>query len=210
MVDGFDGLDVARPIVPAMARKLKADGFDFLGRYYGQNREKILHPAEAHAIASAGLYIVSVYEDSPTKASYFSHARGEADAHRAVAQAISCKQPEATPIFAAVDYDAQKDHLPMIAAYFAAWRCILLGAGYKSGAYASGLVLRRLIDSGLVSHSWLAQSTGWASYEKFKASNDWNIVQGPERSIHDLDVDLDRASGKGDGWMPLAPESQQP
>ena len=46
---------------------------------------------------------------------------------------------------------------------------------YDIGAYGSGLVCNFLLENQLVEYCWLAQSTGWPEYNKFKESGEMEL-----------------------------------
>ncbi len=89
---------------------LTSEGFEFVGRYYNTNNpSKNLKLTEAQALSAAGITIVVVWENGfPTKASYFSNAKGVSDATAALKMASeSIGQPEGSAIYFAADYDAK-------------------------------------------------------------------------------------------------------
>ncbi len=49
--------------------------------------------------------------------------------------------------------------------------------GYEIGGYGSGLVCDYLLNQGVISRCWLAQSTGWPGYEPFSSSGRWALRQ---------------------------------
>ena len=158
-----------------------------------------LTPLIVKEICSQGLYIVSVWENgTPTNGGYFTYLKGTVDGANAYQEAEYVGQPKGTPIYFAADYDPNDNDLDAIANYFLAARLQCLAHGYKVGAYGSGKLLAYLLSKHLVEYTWLAQSTGFAGYEDFKAQA--NIVQGPEHSAFGLDIDEDTSTGNGGGW----------
>src|SRR2546423_434381 len=102
------GLDVGEDCTDQIGC-LTDEGFEFVGRYYNTNNpSKNLTLTEAQALSAAGMTIVVVWENGfPTKASYFSHAKGVSDATTALEMASEViGQPEGSAIYFAVDYDA--------------------------------------------------------------------------------------------------------
>ena len=194
------GLD-SRNDLSTHAKELKADGIDFVARYYFRRsmNKDLLTREEASALSSAGMYIVSVWEDgSPCDPSYFSASKGAADGAMATSRAIMAGQPVGTPIYLAVDYDAIVDDLARILAYFETARQSIKQNGRTCGVYGNGIVCRALHGGGLVSHTWLSGSRGWAGYD------DWaphaNLVQGTTSRQHGKDIDWDTSNGNGGGW----------
>ncbi len=192
------GLDSAKSLA-SVARKLAADGYGFVCRYYFNHSgfKDLLTHAEAVALSAAGLYIVAVYENGfPTQASYFTAAQGKADASIAFNRAVAAGQPPNTPIYFAVDYDAKPEDVSL---YFAAVRDQLrsMGSHYLVGVYGSGAVCAYLEKHGLAAKGWLAQSRGWQGYKAAQCTAD--IEQGRETTVLGLDVDTDISHGRGDG-----------
>lgn len=177
---------------------LTAAGKRFIARYYARgNRPKIIRRDEARAISGAGLGIVAVWESGfPTTVDYFARAQGNADGADAHQRATEIGQPRDTPIYFAVDYDADPAHVAgPITEYFRGIAEGLAGAAggtarYAVGCYGSGIVCAAMKGAGLASFTWLAQSRGWRGYADFTA---WNIRQGPVAKLCALDVDGDEA-----------------
>lgn len=197
------GFDCASDL-SAHAGQIKAAGYGWVGRYYtsDRNNPKILKRAEALHLSSMGLFIVSVFENAGDHAGYFSFAQGIKDMDAATVCAVNVRQPDITPIYFAVDFDAtDHDCNAFIIPYFKA----LHGTRglYSVGVYGSGFACRRLLELGLVSFAWLAQSTGWAEYEAFKASGKANIIQLWTTEFHGLSIDGDISNGNGGGFKCL-------
>lgn len=171
-------------------------GYEFVGRYYcGPSHNKTrLTRAEALHLSGLGLFVVSVFENDGDHAGYFSYSQGVDDGRNAFDYAWLIKQPLKTPIYFAVDFDATEvEFTNHIVPYF---KGIYHGA-HPVGVYGSGFVCRRLLELGLVSHTWLAQSPGWAEWDTFK---NWNIKQLPTVTWNGLSIDPDISSGNGGGW----------
>lgn len=184
MKKGFDAnTDLSR-----FGECLRDAGYSFVCRYYNVNNpSKNLTFAEANFLSSIGLDIVAVWENGfPTQASYFSEKKGFDDGTAAYQYAmLTIDQPEGTPIYFAVDYDASESEVNgVISDYF---RGVQRGFNeirnnspkYFIGVYGSGLVCRKIKDGGLALYSWLAQSTGWRESKKYK---DYNIKQLAEKT----------------------------
>jgi len=195
MTDIVSGIDSSSACTSSSCACLKQNGITFVGRYYSRTTQipgKKLTPAEAELISSAGLELVAVYEDGPTSYSYFSAARGTADATGALQQAAAVGQPEGSAIYFTVDYDAtQSDIEGNITAYFQAIDETIADA-YAVGVYGSGATCSAIFGAGLAEYAWLAQSTGWSGYTEF---TEWAIKQGPEQSVCGLNSDTDDAHG---------------
>lgn len=197
------GFDCTSDLTP-YGQAIKDAGYSFCARYYysGISHAKVkLSRAEALHLSGMGIYLVSVFEDNPTSAGYFSEQRGMDDGRHAFGYAaIGVQQPQGTPIYFTVDYDATpQDLTATIVPYF---RSVRESRGsYLVGVYGSGLVCRTLKELGLVSYSWLAQSTGWAEYEQYKQSNQWNLLQLWTTDFHGLSIDPLISNGNGGGFL---------
>jgi hypothetical protein len=166
------------------AQCLRTQGQSFVCRYFSRTThqpEKRLLKAEADALIAAGLQIVTVYEDGPTNATYFSKQRGHDDAVGAHGFAQEIGQPAGSAIYFAVDYDATVMATEgLITDYFRGVLEGLSSAGggtpqYAVGVYGSGRVCGRIKEQlGLVKYSWLAESTGWAGSDAYTT---WDLRQ---------------------------------
>jgi len=195
MSDIVSGVDSSSPCTQSSIDCLKENGIQFVGRYYSRTTKvsgKKLTQAEAQLISQNALEIVAVYEDGPTSASYFSAARGTADANGAMQQAAAIGQPDGSAIYFTVDYDAAAGDISgVITAYFQAVRAAI-GDKFAVGVYGSGATCTAILGAKLADFAWLAQSTGWTGFTDF---SDWSIKQGPEKSVCGLNSDLDDAHG---------------
>ncbi|MBL8192305.1 MAG: DUF1906 domain-containing protein [Blastocatellia bacterium] len=177
------GLDTNRNCTD-LANCLKQSGIDFVARYYSRttkNADKRLTLAEAQALSQAGLYLVTVYEDSPTSKDYFSSDRGKSDGKSAYAYAQDINQPRDSAIYFAVDYDATMADIegPIIQYFNGVYDGLKDSANakpiYKIGVYGSGATcdyLRKNLS--FVEFSWLSCSTGWLNSKTY---SNWNIKQ---------------------------------
>lgn len=201
MPQGFDTNHSCLDVVDT----LKALQVDFVGRYYANAGSKVLTREEALALSAAGIAIVAVWEDGfPTRAGYFSYAKGVDDATSAFHDAQVIGQPIDSPIYFAVDFDASEDEVggPIndyfrgIAAGFAASS----GAGdcHPVGVYGSGLTCSSLLARNLASVAWLSQSTG---FRESKTYTGWVIKQGLPQPVAGLDADPDEAVDGYGGFL---------
>lgn len=196
------GLDTAQDL-SAHGQQLVDGGFTYVCRYTfsvaHSSKDKLTHSEAVH-LSRMGIYLVNVFENDPTKPEYFSYSKGVSDGTAAFDYAFGVLgQPKGTPIYFTVDYDATEHDLQThIIPYFKGLRTPKYG--YLLGVYGSGLVCRRLLEEGLVSFTWLAQSTGWAEYREYEQSGKWNLRQLWSTSWHGIDVDTDISNGNGGGW----------
>ena len=199
MINGIDVAAYTPPHLPC----IKAAGYTFIARYlagWTHIAGKLLTLFEAQAIAAAGLQIVAVWEQgSPTTAGYFTLAQGQADGKAAVDVSLVVGQPDPAPIYVAVDCDLGPQAIASgVIPYFQGLSEYLDVS--TLGVYGSGLVCSSLLDKGLVSRTWLAESRGWAGSAGF---DKWQIKQTKETLICGLTVDLDEAQGDFGSWQPL-------
>jgi hypothetical protein len=166
------------------AAALKAQGYDFVMRYYSHNASKNLSLGEARILAQAGLQIGVVWETSGTYPSFFSRGQGLADgaaAFRMAREVIG--QPYGSAIYFAVDYDpTQADIDGAISNYFTGVHAAFyVGAegkpSYRIGVYGSGLCCETLIERGIASVSWLSQSTSFTGSKQYAEQQRYNLIQ---------------------------------
>ena len=183
---------------------LQSNSIAFVGRYYSRTTQiagKKLTQSEAQLILSAGIRLVTVYEDGPTAYSYFSATRGTADATGALQQAAAIGQPAGSAIYFTVDYNAASNEIAgNITAYFQALKQTF-NETYQVGVYGSGSVCAAMKSAGLATYAWLAQSTGWSGYSTFQ---EWSIKQGAEQSVCGLNSDTDVALNDFGGFSLLS------
>ncbi len=204
------GLDAAVNLT-AQATCLKTHGFDFAIRYYNiknskQLPQKRLTLPEAQALVRAGLQIGAVFEEGISH-SAFNHATGLA--HAGVAHDLATNkigQPAGSAIYFAVDFDATPAEVATrIKPYFEGIRDGLAAADggtarYAVGVYGSGLVCGNLLDSGLVTLTWLSQSTGFPGSKQFAKDKRYNLIQFLPKTVCGIDLDPDETNpGKPSG-----------
>jgi peptidoglycan hydrolase-like protein with peptidoglycan-binding domain len=173
------------------AASLSAVGIEFVARYYSNNADKTLTPAEAQDLSGASLGIVAVFENANNAASLFSADAGTRHAAKALELAAGVGQPAGTAIYFAVDFDATPaDVEGPVSAYFDAISESLAPAQYAIGVYGSGLTCRLIRDAGLARFTWLTGSIGFREYSSFRTQAD--IVQlAPERDLFDGQLSID-------------------
>jgi len=185
------GISTNRRITNQAVSCLRQRGIEFVCRYYSTTThqpQKRLTQQEALDIIRNGMRLVTVYEDSPTNADYFSLRRGQLDGAAAHTDAQQIQQPANSAIYFAVDYDATTATTHGgITEYFRGVKDGLSAAAgvspiYEVGVYGSGRVCRWIKEQQhLATYSWLAESTGWAESDTY---SDPNIKQSIAN--HDL------------------------
>lgn len=149
----------------------------FACRYYNVNTSsKQLTDFEATALEASKVSIVAVWENGyPTKVDYFTKDRGFFDGKKACEIALSLHQPDSTPIYFAIDFDAyrQSEKLAILAylqgvedgfQQFFEEQSI---AGedppiYSIGVYGGINVLEWTMEQGLTQYFWQAFAPGWS------------------------------------------------
>ncbi|MGV7217215.1 glycoside hydrolase domain-containing protein [Bradyrhizobium sp. UFLA05-112] len=190
-------IDTNMRTTPRLA-SLKQNGVDTIIRYYCRNThqpEKRLTPDEADAIVRAGMKLAIVYQGAGDSAASFSQDAGAKDGAYARDYAANViGQPTGSAIYFAVDYDASDaDIRTRIVPYFRAVRQVLTGGAgapsYQVGVYGSGAVCQALLAAGLVSFTWVSQSSGFNGTATFLRSGQWNLHQRLPSTLYGLSVD---------------------
>lgn len=185
---------------------LAASGQQFVFRYHSRTTalpQKRLHPAEAAALARAGLSIATVYQDRARQLDDFGDARGQQDAMSALVFAGQVGQPAGSAIYFAVDVDFSAAEIKQVVIpYFRAVDRVFREAGggtaqLKIGVYGSGLTCRLVGELGFVAYRWLAEATGW---RESAAYQDWTVKQrvNTGQQLCDLGSDFEPCEAKDD------------
>lgn len=137
------GIDCASKLTAESAAKIKAEGYEFAGRYLvpPEKYSKALTANEAKAITDAGLKILTVYETTADRVKGGAFA-GKIDAQTAYECAKAINMPTSGAIYFAVDYDAQSNDYTVISDYFKAARQYI--GEYKLGIYGSCSVIEAM------------------------------------------------------------------
>jgi hypothetical protein len=175
-------MDLSMPIDQKFLDAMKRLRVNTVIRYYDHTNEtirgKTLKQSEVDLLARNGFDIMVVFQHNNNNIASFTTARGTADATRSVALAAQYKQHRGSAIYFGVDGGwSSTEHLNAIKIYFGKAGPIVRAAGFKIGAYASGLVCTELLKAGLADYCWLANAKGWPGYQKFLASRQWTMVQ---------------------------------
>ena len=160
------GFDVNRDCGGAIHRIVEAK-VAFAARYYLHSPRKNLTPSEAKLLSGAGIKLVTVWEAAGSVVTSFSYATGTDDGTSAYNQAVAVGQPASTPIYFAVDFDADEGQVAgAIHNYFQGLKVrFRVGQPERAGLHNwrlwFGTVCSRLKERNLVTHMWLAMSRGW-------------------------------------------------
>ena len=194
---------------------LKAAGIKTVIRYLSPinpHGEKCVKPAEAHAIAAAGLRLALVCEGWGDFAhGAISGGAGERDGEWCAKYAASVGAPAGACIYFAVDTDAsaaqiRKFVLPYFSAITAAFA--EADAPYRRGVYGSGDVCEAALAASLADLSWLSCSMGWGGSRAYLAANAWSLRQHVPATFCGIDADADEANGDFGDFVPFAPAPQ--
>ncbi|MDR6202506.1 DUF1906 domain-containing protein [Paraburkholderia graminis] len=183
------------------ASALSAEGVRTIIRYYSRdttNYSKRLSRPEAMAFKAAGMRLCIVHEGRyGNQAQNFDRGCGVADgAYARTYGAEVIRQPAETCIFFGVDFDARQDEIKrQVIPYFqgiaAAFGRQTGEPDYAIGVYGSGATCEAILEKGLATRAWLAQSTGWAGYQRFKDSDRCTLLQGMPRKVAGINCDPD-------------------
>jgi hypothetical protein len=185
--------------------ELRDQGVECVIRYISTNTtgSKVVKPAEARAIAAAGLKLALVFEvwggvnnfahddiDGDSGASHGNFARQ---------WAANVGAPDNAIIWFAIDTDCTTgQYAQRVKPYFQAARAALQGK-YRIGVYGCGYVCTQAIADGLVDATWLTQSMGFNGSRAFRDSGRWTLLQGPETTLEGLSIDTNEANGNDYG-----------
>lgn len=199
---GYIAAEVSDQISDTFAAGMKAIGVTTIIRYYDWSQRetwlgKTLRSAELDLIRKHGLNVAVIFQHNSGSIHTFTDTKRPAkDADEALLLAKGMAQPKGSSIFFGVDGpDAAMDdilatikvpehdkHLKQyvesyITRYFSEVAPKIRAAGFKIGAYGSGLVCDVLGSRGLIDYCWLAMSTGWPNYTAYEASGRWALKQ---------------------------------
>jgi Domain of unknown function (DUF1906) len=156
---------------------LAAAGFNTVGRYVAPgaaNAWKIMTPAEAVALAIAGIKVFPIYETNgrPNGA-----AVGASDGKFAVSYLpkIGLMPSTGVVVMYAEDKDTSAAEMPGVAAAFEAFGKQL--PGYGIGSYGGGYCNAQLAARGLITVKWLTQSMGFNGSRAAAAAGDFDMIQ---------------------------------
>lgn len=185
---------------------MKALGVKFACRYLSYDTEgKTITPAEAQALAAAGIWIVAVWETSASRAKR-GHAAGVSDAREALRQSNALGMLKDRPIYFAVDFDAGLGDWPEVREYFRGVNSVI-GLG-RTGMYGGYDPVRWGFDQGVIEWGW--QTYAW-SEGKWDARAELQQYRNGMR-VGGKDCDFNRAMTEDYGqWMPsLSPVTPLP
>lgn len=207
--------DTATIIDSAKAAALKANGYNYIGRYLtgtvlqdGVRVNKALSIDEIQAITDAGMKIFAIYQDGGASANYFNRTQGIADAQKAIAAAEALHIPHNEIIYFAVDYDFTENlYEQNVLPHFLGIRSTMEDAGspYRIGIYASRNICSLAMDSSLACSAFVADmSTGYSGNLGYPMPDNWAFEQYHEFTFSSngvsLPLDKNIASGRYEGF----------
>ena len=189
--------DTRFEMTPQNITTLKNLGYQIVGRYLTGTEFKVLRDNEPQNIIQNGLKFFPIFQESGTDISYFTPARGEQDAYKAVRAARKFRIPEGTVIYFATDLDPQDPEITSkIIPYFEALHNNMDSA-YEVGIYGTRNVCTRVCSLGYAVTSFVSNmSTGYSGNMGFKMPQNWTYDQFAEIAVSPtLDIDKDGYSG---------------
>lgn len=189
---------------------LKAAGIETVIRYLSPinpSGEKCIKPAEAHAIAAAGLRLGLVNEGWGDFAhGGISAGAGERDGQWCAGYVEAIGASKGACVYFAIDVDAGAAQIAkLVVPYFQSIRRSFPGQGeYRVGVYGSGAVCAAVMAASLADLAWLSCSTGWSGSQVYLASKKWALRQHLPATIAGIDCDPDDANGDFGDFVPFA------
>jgi peptidoglycan hydrolase-like protein with peptidoglycan-binding domain len=201
--------DCATILTPAKAQTLYSNGYRVVGRYltgtYNGGISKALTVDEAHIIFDAGLSFFPIYQTSANTYSYFTEAKGTADAEAAIAAAFALGLPRDTIIYFAVDFDATDPQITNgVIPYFKKVSEKMSASVYKTGIYGVRNVCSRVSALGYTCSSFVGDmSNGFSGNLGYALPKDWAFDQFSTISLGAgeglIEIDKDAYSGRDQG-----------
>lgn len=193
----FHAVDLSQYCDQHFLTAMKQLGVKTIIRYYDWPgsptlREKIPTPAELALIKANGFQFCAVFQHNNSKLASFTAARGKHDAGVALDLAKKWGQPKGTAIYFGVDFDPSLSEITHdVMDYAREFGKLVRAAGFRVGAYGSGLTLETLMAGGYIELTWLSMSTGFRRSKEFAATGKWNLKQVKDRDCGGINVDFD-------------------
>lgn len=204
------GVDTAATISAAAAKKLRAEGVSFVGRYLvpvGMGKDLKLN--EAKGLHDAGLAILLCWEIGAGDVKGGAE-RGRSDGARAKALAKSFGVPAGTTIYFACDYCAVADEYPVIEQYIraAAEAC----APYEAGLYGHAGLVDYLAKQGACRRFWqcvawsLGRLSNYTTVYQYQWSGGAEAVAMREKVGFPVDMNKTTSLTAAGLWLPPSKE----
>ncbi len=170
---------------------------------------KVVKPAEAQALASAGIKLALVSEGWGSFAhGAISAMAGERDAQNALSTVPLLGVASGATIYFAVDTDAGLVQIEkLVLPYFASITSAFAASGLSVGVYGSGNVCDLVIANGLAARAWLAGAQRWGGTRAYLAARppELVLVQHAPSRLANMDVDVNDVLGDFGDFLPFAP-----
>lgn len=187
--------------------KLKQAGIKTIIRYInplGFANEKTVKPAEARAIAAAGMRLGLVCEGyGGTRGMGVDGTSGERDAMKCLEYAPGVGIQDNACIYYAVDVDATPSYIRnQVVPYFQNIRRLHNNSKYRVGIYGCGAACKAITEARLADLGWLSCSTGWAGFKDYLNSNKWSMRQHCDTNVAGFGNDTDDVNGDIGDFVP--------
>lgn len=193
----FGAVDLSQYCTQRFLDTMKYLGVKTVLRYYDWPGsptlpQKIPTAAELALIKANGFSFCGVFQHSNNRVGSFTKERGIKDAGVVLELAKKWGQPKGSGVYFGVDFDPSKDEINgPVMDYAVEFSRIVRNAGFRVGAYGSGLTLGTLKDAGRIELTWLSMSTGFRQSKEYAASGKWNLKQVLDRDCGGINVDFD-------------------
>lgn len=192
----FGAVDLSQPVTQHFLDVARYLGVKTIIRYYDYPGSptlpgKIPTLAELALIKKNGFQFCAVFQHNNSKLASFTKERGRKDAGKVLELAALWKQPKGSGVYFGVDFDPDKHELISVMDYASEFSEIIKAAGFRVGAYGSGLTMETLLAVGYIELAWLSMSTGFQNTKKFSESGRWNLKQVLDRNCGGINIDFD-------------------
>lgn len=197
----FGAVDLSQPCTQHFLDVMKYLGVKTVIRYYDQEHEtmkgKTPKADELALIKKNDFSVCMVFQHSNNRVESFTVTRGKADATRSVELAHQWGQPKGSGIFFGVDFDpGLGTEMDAVKRYAEEFSKVARAAGYRVGAYGSGLTLETLLAAVHIDLAWLSMSTGFRHSKDFAESKRWHLKQTLDRDCGGINIDFDYVNDK--------------
>lgn len=193
--------DTRFEITDNVAKYLKDNGYQIVGRYLTGGDFKELRKGEAKRILDAGLKFFPIFQESGANLSYFTYERGKQDAKNAVKAARKHGIEGDNYIYFAVDTDPTDDQISTYILPYFKGVSDNMSKSYKIGVYGTRNVCTKVVGSFYAGTCFVSDmSTGFSGNMGFKMPQSWNLDQFSEIkniSIGNTTIDLDKVAYSG-------------
>lgn len=200
----YKGIDTAARISADAAKRLKALGVSFAGRYLvPPGMDKELTAEEAKGLLDAGLAILLCWEIDAARAKLGARV-GSRDGARARQLAQEMGVPPGTAIFFAVDYCPQRPEYDPIRDYFLAAQAAI--APYRCGIYGCYDVVAEMQEK--IPQLMIWQCVAWSGGRVYEGNNFYQRLWSSATECREIQaqvgfaVDINSAESIDGLWQP--------